>query len=118
MQLPTQLEAVESPAKPSKPTVIKCCFKSRYFGVVGYTEVDAKTETDFDSKIVQTDGQGQTYEKVLSELSEQKDPVGDSGGRAFQAENTASTKPWSDSKLGALEKKLAALILLQDDEKN
>ena len=52
MQLPAQLEAVEPPAKPSKPTVIKCCFKSQYFGVVGYTEVDAKTETDFDSKIV------------------------------------------------------------------
>lgn len=76
MQLPAQLEAVEPPAKPSKPTVIKCCFKSQYFGVVGYTEVDAKTETDFDSKIVQTDGQGQTYEKALFELGEKKDPVG------------------------------------------
>ena len=38
--------------------------------------------------------------------------------RAFQAEDIASTKLWSKSELGALEKKLGALILLQSNEKN
>lgn len=52
----------------------------------------------------------------MFELSEKKDPVGDSGGRAFQAENIGSTKPWSDGKPRELEKKLAALILLQDEK--
>lgn len=50
-----------------------------------------------------------TYEKLLFELSEKKEPaVRLSGGRAFQAEDIASTKPWGKNKLGVLEKKLEA----------
>ena len=45
----------------------------------------------------------------MFELSEKKEPVVRlSGGREFQAEDIASTKPWGRNKLGVLEKKLEA----------